>query len=198
MTSLLNLEQYTEPPAPEVAKAPRMTEEIADYEIVLGRGQIASTGLVAIVLVAVVSGVSYLIGKSTALTAVAATSTPAVPAPLSHVEPQQTLAPAPGPTAALPTTAPLFQEAVTGKVYLQVGAIEKGLAAIWAEGLRTHGLDAFVAPGPSDKEWRVLIGPIPDPQAFQRAKDTLDNLGVFTFGRRYLPSITATANPPGR
>jgi cell division septation protein DedD len=187
MTSFLNLERYTEPPAPEVAKAPRMAEEFADYEIVLGRGQIASTGLVAIVLVAVFSGVSYLIGKSTALTAVAATSTPAVPAPLSHVSPPQTQAPTPGPTPALPTAAPLFEEAVTGKVYLQVGAIEKGLAAIWAEGLRTHGLDAFVAPGPSDKEWRVLIGPIPDPQAFQRAKDALDNLGVFTFGRRYPP-----------
>jgi cell division septation protein DedD len=70
-----------------------------------------------------------------------------------------------------------------------VGVIEKGLAAVWAEGLRTHGLEAFAAPGPSDglNLWRVLIGPLPDPQAYQRAKDVLDTLGLTNFGRRYPP-----------
>jgi cell division septation protein DedD len=206
MTSFLKLERYAEPSAPEVAKpaaaqapAPpavevakplELTEESGEYEIVLGRGQIASTALVVIVLIAVFSGVSYLIGKSMAITAVAA-----APATASKT---------PGPTAPLPpvalpalqqeqsskeqiSTAPLFAEAIAGKVYIQVGVIDKGPAGIWAEGLRTHGLDAFVAPGPMDGLglWRVMIGPLPDSQAYQQVKDTLAKLGLTNFGRRY-------------
>jgi cell division septation protein DedD len=213
MASFLNLERYAEPGAPEVSKAPEPArapadaahtealsqEEFAEFEIVVGRRQIAGAGLVAIVLLAVFSGVSYLIGKSMGPTAAAAATsapmaqTPAVQVPVTQTAPPAS-GPAPGAIAAMEhtatsatTTAPVFAAAIPGKVYLQVGAIEKGLGGIWAEGLRTHGLDAFVAPGPSDKEWRVLIGPLPDPKAFQRAKDTLDRLGVLTFGRRYLP-----------
>jgi cell division septation protein DedD len=207
MTSFLKLERYAEPLAPEVAKPPvpevakplaaeaakplGITVESGEYEIVLGRGQIASTSLVVVVLIAVFSGVSYLIGKSMAITAVAA----AAPATTSR-NPATT---APLPPVALPalqqeqspkeqiSTAPLFAEAVSGKVYIQVGVIDKGPAGIWAEGLRTHGLDAFVAPGPSDGLglWRVMIGPLPDSQAYQQVKDILAKLGLTNFGRRY-------------
>jgi cell division septation protein DedD len=130
----------------------------------------------------------------------AATPASVVQAPLApaHVVPanvQQT----PAPTPALPVqspkeqprtfTTPILSEAIVGKVYLQVGIIEKGSAATWAEGLRTHGLDAFVAPGPNDGLglWRVLIGPLPDSKTFQGAKSTLDALGVPNFGRTYQP-----------
>jgi hypothetical protein len=226
MSSFLNLERYAEPNAPEApesARAPAVApadaphpdavshavshadEDFADFEIVVGRRQIAGASLVAIVLLAVFSGVFYLIGKSMGpAAAVAATPAPVVQAPVGQVPVTQTAptTPSPVPQAIVAepaiATAPVFAAAIPGKVYLQVGAIEKGLAGIWAEGLRTHGLDAFVAPGPSDKEWRVLIGPMPDPKAFQRAKDTLDRLGVLTFGRRYSPSITEAASPPAR
>ena len=77
----------------------------------------------------------------------------------------------------------MFQEAENGKLYLQVGAIEKGLAGIWAEGLRTHGLNAFVATGPSEKVWRVLIGPLADEAAYRQAKGALADLGILNFGR---------------
>ena len=87
-----------------------------------------------------------------------------------------------------------------------MGAIDKELAGIWAEGLRTHGLDAFVATGLTANEWRVVVGPLPDPQSYQRAKDTLDKLGITAFGRRYVssdspemapatPSATPSATP---
>jgi hypothetical protein len=225
MSGFLNLERYAEPSAPEAPKAPEpahpphpnaasyvdashavshVDEEFAEFEIVVGRRQIAGASLVAIVLLAVFSGVSYLIGKSMGPAAAAATpapmgqspvvQSPVVESGVVQVPVTQTAPPtpssAPGAIAATEPTsasAPVFAAAIPGKVYLQVGAIEKGLGGIWAEGLRTHGLDALVAPGPSDKEWRVLIGPIPDPKAFQRAKDTLDRLGVLTFGRRYSP-----------
>jgi cell division septation protein DedD len=211
MTSLLNLEHYTEPSAPvagkahELAPAPAaapavekdVEKESVDYEIVVGRRQVAGAALVAIVLLAVFSGFSYLIGKSMGPEPVlAAAPAPAAPAPVLQIPVTPALpAPAPAPIAAAlianvaprSSTAPIFADAIPGKVYLQAGIIDKGLAAIWVEGLRTHGLDAFVAAGPSDGLglWRVLVGPLPDSQAFQRAKDTLDRLGVNTFGRRY-------------
>lgn len=212
MTSLLNLEHYTEPSAPVVGKAPELgpgpavapavkndvennvEKEPVDYEIVVGRRQVAGAALVAIVLLAVFSGFSYLIGKSMGPEPVLAAA-PAPAAPVSVTPAPVVQAPAPAPIAAAPianlaprtSTAPIFAAAIQGKVYLQAGIIDKGLAAIWVEGLRTHGLDAFVAAGPSDGLglWRVLVGPLPDSQAFQRAKDTLDRLGVNTFGRRY-------------
>jgi cell division septation protein DedD len=216
MASLLNLETYTAPPQPKVAvqeapgtaasgtaapettgletAEPETVEDSAEFEIVLGRRQIASTSLVAIVLVAVFSGVSYLIGKSVAPRAQASTSAAVVPAPAGQAPATQPGAPDPATAPLLPqmrqpaaTNAPIFGEAIAGQVYLQVGVIEKGPAAIWAEGLRTHGLDAFVAPGPGDglMLWRVMIGPLPDPQSYQRAKDALNTLGLTNFGRRY-------------
>jgi len=30
-----------------------------------------------------------------------------------------------------------------------------------------------------------MIGPLPDPQSYQRAKDALNSLGLTNFGRRY-------------
>jgi hypothetical protein len=195
MPSILNLKRDVEPrvPEPEFISAPGAAQELVEFEIVVGRRQIASTALVAIVLLAVFSGVSYLIGRSMASTAEAAVipapvAAPVVRLPVAPVAPPPSV-PAPEPIVAIkpPSTAPVFGDAIAGKVYLQVGAIEKGLAGIWAEGLRTHGLDAFVTAGPDDKQWRVVIGPLPDPQAFQRAKEILDALGVNTFGRRYQP-----------
>jgi hypothetical protein len=171
----------------------------ADFEIAFGRRQLASTGLVLIVVLACFSGVSYLIGRSggTRISDVAtAPSTalliPAAPAPAKKAAevPALTMLP-----EASNPKAPVFGVALAGNVYIQVGAIEKELAGIWAEGLRTHGLDAFVATGLNDNEWRVLVGPLPDPQSYQRAKDTLDNLGITTFGRRYISSDSPDAVP---
>jgi len=190
MTSLLNLDRYTPPAEPTAALAPEpapaTTAESAEFEIVLGHRQIASTSLVAIVLLAVFSCFSYLIGKSMAPKAAAAVQAPpAVQSPAPAAPVIEPIAVPFDPEQAKTITTPLVGQAESGKVYLQVGAIEKGLGVIWAEGLRTNGLDAFISPGPDDKEWRVLIGPLPDPQAYQRAKDTLDKLGINTFGRRY-------------
>jgi hypothetical protein len=202
MTSLLNLERFTqsstpEPPVaePEPASAPQapVIIEEYEYEIVLGRSQFAGIGLLATVLVAVVSGVSYLIGKSASPRAEApAISAPVIPVPT----PAPPVALAPTPRAQQPplqqtqnkaNPTGLFGEVVTGQQYLQVGIIEKGSAATWAEGLRTHGLDAFVAPGPADGRgmWRVLVGPLPNPQDFDRAKNTMDALGIPNFARTF-------------
>jgi len=197
------LQQQMGASAPQEARTPASPQpsplalsESADYEIVLGRGQVASTMLLVLVVLVVFSGGGYVIGKSAspkvavvqAAAPAAAPLLPATPEIAKAVSPVAKTPDAPPPVASKPLSAelsaPLYGEQVQGKVYLQVGAVEKGLAAIWAEGLRTHALSAFVAPGPSDKVWRVVIGPLPTPESFQQAKTTLDQLGINTFGRK--------------
>ena len=177
---MISVLQQSERPVPQAD-----VEEQGEFEIVMGRGQLASTLLLVLVLLVVFSGGAYVIGKTASARAVEPTVlfppeiAPAQPAPAPA--PVANVVPAAQPAGA---QAPLYGDQLQGKVYLQVGAVDKGLAGIWAEGLRTHGLDAFVAPGPSDKMWRVVIGPLPNPQAYQRAKDTLDRLNINNFGRK--------------
>jgi cell division septation protein DedD len=165
-------------------------EKSAEYEIVLGRRQIASLLFMAVVLAVVFSAVSYLAGRR------------AVPKPVK-VPVAASPAPAATPvieatTSVLPTEPglpiakrdnkpepPLFAEPIPGAVYLQMGAVDKGMAMVFAAGLRRYGFDGFVAPGPNDKIFRVLIGPLPDPDSFRRAKAAVDALDLGTFARRY-------------
>jgi hypothetical protein len=208
-----------------------------EFEIVLGRRQIASVLFVATVILALFSAVSYLAGKSISpkkavpemSTVPAATvpavssraaevstpvptvpTVPAVPmidasialsAPLPAVKPAIGVAKSPAQNAhtisvaprsvapaVLPevsTDAPIFAEPVVGAMYLQMGAVDKGAAAIFAEGLRKRGLPSFVASGPNATLFRVLIGPLRDAAAYTRTKDALDRMGVNTFGRTY-------------
>ena len=155
----------------------------------MGRRQIAGVSLVVMVLLAVFSGISYLIGKTAESKTVAPDPAAEVPhnPPVQTADPRpQAVQPAQIPAAeASASGTPLFANPIPGAVYIQVGAVEKGVAEIWAEGLRTHGLAAFVAPGLSDRIFRVLVGPLPSPEAYQYAKDALDRIGLETFGRKY-------------
>jgi cell division septation protein DedD len=163
-----------------------------DFELVVGRRQVAGLTFLVLVVVAVCSGGSYLAGKAIAarheadqpeikieqppVPAVAA----ALPAPMieaSIVPPPVRLKPA--------AEAPLFGDPVPQAIYIQVGAVEKGVAVILAEGLRRHALDSFVAPGPSAKTFRVLIGPFADAEAYQKARNIVSEIGLDNFARRY-------------
>jgi cell division septation protein DedD len=175
-------------------------EKSGEYEIVLGRRQIASLLFIAIVLAVVFSAVSYLAGRTAAAKPLklaaapspAGTSTPAAtPAPAATpvIEATTSVLPA---EPALPLAKrdnkpepPMFAEPLPGAVYIQMGAVDKGMAMVFAAGLRKYGFDGFVAPGPNEKIFRVLIGPLPDPDSFRRAKAAVDALDLGTFARRY-------------
>ena len=185
------LEKMTEPAPPE-------SQTAGEFEIVLGRGQLASVLFLASVIAVVFCAVSYLAGKA---------ATPAILPPAPPLIPllDATLAPPalaesvpakaqPQPQAALPnpqaqsgspSDVPVFAEPAIGAVYIQMGAVDRGVAAVFVEGLRQHGLQSFAAPGPSEKIFRVLIGPLPDPESFRRAKAIVDQLGLTTFARKY-------------
>src|SRR6266567_142801 len=208
MLSILDLgptQSKTEQAAAPREQAAEVTPESPEYEIVLGRAQIASWLFVVVIAVAVCSSLAYLAGKSTSAKKAVAAASVAMPAPeaASQPTPQPVAQPTP---ASLPTVSilvppkgdlpsilktaaepgpPLFAEPETGKVYIQIGAVEKGMATILAEGLRSHGFDAFVSAGPSERIFRVLIGPLPDPDSFRQAKAAVDAIDLATFARKY-------------
>lgn len=185
---------------PEEAEA--SPNEIEEFEIVMGRRQVASVLFVATVVVAVFSGVAYLAGKS-----IAAKRAPgAAQAVVTNTAAKAAVHEAPIPlldativsqTAAAaeltplpvysepPGDAPLFADPQIGATYIQMAAVERGIAAIFADGLRRHGFSSFVAPGPSDKMYRVLIGPLKNNAEYTRVKETLDQIGLTTFARKY-------------
>jgi len=181
MTSILNLEDT----APQEVETPG-----SEYEIVLGRAQVASWLFVGVIAVAVCGSLAFLAGETVAAKRTArAAAVPAAPvaAPVAALVPaalpQASLLPKAEPSAK--PTRPLVGEPELGKVYLQVGAVERGMAVILAEGMRVHGFDAFVAPGPNDRLFRVLIGPLADPDAFRQAMLKVDALDLATFARKY-------------
>jgi cell division septation protein DedD len=194
MTSLLNLEvrAVTESESREAAdqdSAPQPPSASAEYEIVLGRAQIASWLFVGVIAVAICSSLAYLAGER-----IAARKTAAAPAPPSTTAsaelPQASvLVPPQGDVASFAKNqklaAPLLAEPEVGKVYIQIAAVERGMATLLAVGLRSHGFDSFVAPGPNDKLFRVLIGPLPDPAAFRQAMVTVNALDLASFARKY-------------
>ncbi len=171
-------------------------EESPEFEIVLGSRQIAGVLFVATVILGAFSAVAYLAGKSFTPKAapqaaagaepvVAQISTPAAvvaqPEPILKV--QSAKPEASNPEQAKPES-PLFGDPQNGAMYLQLGAVEKGVAIIMAEGLRKRDFPAFVAPGPNDHIFRVLIGPL-DGEGYKRTKDSVDALGLSAFARKY-------------
>src|SRR5215471_4263843 len=124
----------------QVEEAPEATSEPEEFEIVVGRRQIASILFLGTVIAAVLCSMSYLAGKALALkkTVAVEQSPPAPPLITLNQEPAK---PEPKPEP------PLFADPVKGAVYIQMGAVERGVAVIFAEGLRKHGFDSFVAPG---------------------------------------------------
>ncbi|HTS78495.1 MAG TPA: SPOR domain-containing protein [Bryobacteraceae bacterium] len=176
-----------EPQSAPIAEPP----EPADFELVLGRLQLASVFFLAIVVIAVFSAISYLAGKSIAPPPkiIERVRVEQVPAP------QAAPRPVPAPVAPVAQVAPaaatgkpeaaIFADPQNGSLYIQMGAVEKGIALILVEGLRKQGFQAFAAPGPSEKIFRVLIGPLADSNAYQQAKKAVDDLGLTAFARRY-------------
>ncbi len=168
-------------PTPVTLSPELQTPETSDFEIVLGRRQVASVLFVATVLLVVFSAVFYLAGKAR----VSEAATPMVVAfPPAPAAPILTTTVVPRAEGAKPES-PLFADPAAGAVYMQLGALDKGYAVVVAEGLRKRGMESFVAPGPTDKVFRVLVGPLPDADSLKRVKDAVEELGLANFARRY-------------
>ena len=152
---------------------PRVSEAGEESEFVVGPLQMAGMALVAIVALTVVSVVAYTAGKLKAIPAPAVVM--AAPPALRVVEPALPVAPA----------VPLFGDPTPGKLYMQIGALDKPAAIVFAEGLRTHSLEAFVAPGPGEKTFRVLVGPLEQGTPYLKAKEEVQRIGFDPMAHRY-------------
>jgi cell division septation protein DedD len=175
-----------------------------EFELVVGRRQLAAITFLALVALAVCGGASYLAGKALSardesaqpvirleaanapLPAPGTDPLPATP-PVSPSVPtiEATILRLPAASARKSAEAPLFANPNPQAIYIQVGAVEKGVATVIAEGLRQHALDSFVSAGPTGKTFRVLIGPFPDAEAYQKARNIVDQIGLASFARRY-------------
>jgi len=155
------------------------TEEAGEVELVMGPRQMAGMAFVAVVAIAVFSSVAYLAGKSNAPVRTAVASAPPAPParPLFR-------APTVEPVAVIPP-APVFAEPESGKLYLQLAAVESPAASVFVEGLRLHRLRAFVAPGPDGKIVRVLVGPLENGADLNQAKAEVQKIGFDPMFRRY-------------
>jgi cell division septation protein DedD len=170
--SILDLQHRSEKTEPEEPG------EVEEFEFVLGRRQVATWLFVGTVILMVCVAGAYLAGKSVSPKAVPVRATVVTPEP---EPPPIVLNQEPAPVV----EAPLFAEPKNGAIYIQMGAVEKGVSVIFAEGLRRRGLPAFVAPGPNEKIFRVLIGPLPDQASYAKAKEVVDKIGLATFARRF-------------
>jgi cell division septation protein DedD len=157
----------------------------ADFEIVMGRAQVASVAFVVLTLIAIAASVFYVAGRM---------SMPVEPPRIDFTPPDarpgllRTGGGAPAPTKPAVNPAwsdPVFREPQPGEVFLQMAAVERGVGAVFCEGLRRMGFPSIVAPGPDDRIFRVLIGPIPSSAEMSRIKKSLEDAGLSTFLRRY-------------
>ncbi|MEQ1886019.1 MAG: hypothetical protein ABL967_13225 [Bryobacteraceae bacterium] len=204
-------EQSPESGPAEGTPAAANAGEESEFELVVGRRQIASWLFLVTLLLGTASTVAFLAGKMTAPASAKSAEVPAkpvtsTPAPVASVAPPIAEPANPGAVAVqvpLPEASilnapfsatkkpsngpepPIFQEPKAGGVYLQMGAVERGMAVIFVEGLRKHGFDASAATGPNERIFRVLIGPLENPQAFTRAKMEVDAIGLGTFARKF-------------
>lgn len=211
----------------ENAPAARSTSS-GDFEVVLGKRQIASCLFAGIVLIAIFSTGSYFAGKMSAPSRAAASSTGGsvhAPAPVAaepraaqeNAAPPETaavtfvkqngfpfIAKAPEANAdtlqasANPDSVanpdefsgrgkmPLFAVPQHGSLYLQMAALDRNMSAAVAGELRERGYNSFVAPGPSEKVYRVLVGPFATQEEYQRVKSETDAIDVNTLAHESL------------
>src|SRR6185295_17943373 len=130
MQRILELDAQPQSVDEPVSPEPGYGFKTEDFELVMGRRQVAALAFLTLVLVVACSGGAYLAGK-----AISAREVPVQP--VIKFEPAPPLiapvaVPAPKPSA----EAPLFADPNPKAIYIQVGAVEKGVAIVIAEGLR--------------------------------------------------------------
>ncbi|MCX6619566.1 MAG: SPOR domain-containing protein [Acidobacteria bacterium] len=115
---------------------------------------------------------------------------PSKPAPMAEESPKPVPAgtkaarkpePAPAPAAAAPLAPAAVSnrvvEPTAGQIFLQVLAVARPDAELTVETLGKKGFHALIAPGPSDKLFRVLVGPLKDQADVAKTRSGLEGVG---------------------
>lgn len=151
-----------------------------DYELVLGKRQIASLSFLAVILIGVFSTISYIAGRS--IERHSATRAVASARPSQTPEPPRTI-----PIDAIVVPSQLNGSQVSAapkKLYLQIAATDRLHAIALAATVRGKGYPALVAEGPVATTFRVLVGPYTDTVSITQARNALQAEGYVSFIRR--------------
>src|SRR6185295_5303009 len=139
MQRILELDAQPQSVDEPVSPEPGYGFKTEDFELVMGRRQVAAFAFLALVLLVACSGGAYLAGKaisareerSIKIEQPQATAPPAAPileATIAHPAAPTDVAPVPKPVP----EAPLFANPNPKAIYIQVGAVEKGVAIVIA------------------------------------------------------------------
>jgi cell division septation protein DedD len=159
------------------------------FELVLGHRQIVRLVLMAAGLMAMVSATAYLSAVSTEPAPMIVEKVVPVAPPIEAVIAK---APEPIPGPAVISYVPLIE----GRTYLQMAALDRGVADVFVEFLRRNGFPAVVAPGPDATLYRVLVGPLGDATDMAVMQMRLKQAGYGSFARKY--QVPATTPAPSR
>ncbi|MEO8099047.1 MAG: SPOR domain-containing protein [Acidobacteriota bacterium] len=177
MTRIFQVEQAVPGGEPQYAK---------EFEIVMGRGQMASVSFLVLVALACGAGGAYWVGRASGrVVEVAAPAATAARAAAPVTLPVSSPVTAPEIVKAETVSAPLFAQPLKGPFYIQLGSVEKGYAALMAQGARKVGYPAIVAAGANQNVYRVLVGPFQTAEDYRKAKAEFDGMGLDTFSRKY-------------
>lgn len=177
-----------------------------EFELVLGNRQLFSLLFIVFVLLGVFFAMGYMMGRSSTLPTVASspsTEIPIDPAARSAARPSATFgsteapaaegaSPAPIPATAAATTerkedpsATIITEPTPGQTFLQVSAVARSEAELLVDVLNRKNFRTILAAGPSEKLFRVLVGPARSDADLARIKAELERAGFKPIIRRY-------------
>ena len=179
--------------------------EEGEFELVLGNKELLSVLFIVVVLLGVFFAMGYVLGKNSAPVDLSRKSEPydrtdaqsAMPERRQQQQQSAAQAAAPSqpdtrpPSPTLDRPKPIDVSPVStaepqaGQTFLQVSAVAKAEAEILSELLVKKGFRANVAPGPSDKLFRVLVGPAKDTAELAKMKNDLEEAGFKSIIRKY-------------
>ena len=146
-------------------------------------------GFCATVLIGVILCAAYLGRRATAKPLAVAVQAHAVLPERKPPEP----APQPAPQVQPAVTMPVVsrpEKHTTGDTYLQIAAVDRGMAGVLLEVLQRKGFQAEIANGPTDDIFRVMVGPAKDAATLTRIKADLQAAGFTSFARK-APKLVA-------
>ena len=82
------------------------------------------------------------------------------------------------------------EKSIPGNTYLQIAAVDRGMAEILVEVLRRKGFQVELAAGPTEDIFRVIVGPAKDADTLARMKADLQAAGFNSFSRK-APNLVA-------
>lgn len=110
------------------------------------------------------------------------TAAAVVPVPVVS-QPSKPVPVVPAPTPA----AGALADVLPNRLYLQVGSLDKNVAELLTQGLRTKGVPATVAPGVNDVVARIIVGPFDTASEMGVVQKQLTEMGFSPFPRQFQP-----------